>query len=157
MDKELTECDLFNGFANRFLWPAVERSQLLPEGGQIDPEAFKGFAVKLREVLSKARKVRQMVRDSEAREHWHSIYGELTAECSGMLGAVTSRAEPQVLRLSMILALSDGSSTITLAHQKAALAIWNYSFQSANRFFGRKPSNAHALKILNVLRHARKV
>jgi hypothetical protein len=33
---ELPECEFFNGFANRFLWVEVERSKLLPDGGNID-------------------------------------------------------------------------------------------------------------------------
>jgi Protein of unknown function (DUF3987) len=150
--KELDECDLFNGFANRFLWAEVERSRLLPEGGQIDPEVMRELASRLRQSLARAREVGRMTRDPEAREHWHSIYPELSSDHPGLLGPVTNRAEPQVLRISMTLALSDGSPTITLAHQKAALAIWDYCFQSARRLFGQRLSDPHAQKILEALR-----
>jgi len=30
----LTECNFFNGFANRFLWLCVQRSKILPFGGE---------------------------------------------------------------------------------------------------------------------------
>jgi hypothetical protein len=67
-----------------------------------------------------------MTRDPEAREHWHSIYADLSTERPGMLGAVTNRAEAQVLRISIVLALTDGSPVIALAHQLAAVPLWDY-------------------------------
>ena len=152
LGRELDECDVWNGFANRFLWPEVERSRLLPEGGQIDPEVLKGFALRLQQSLARARGVTQMTRDSEAREHWHSVYTDLSAELPGMLGVVINRAEAQVLRISMVLALSDGSEVIKLAHQKAALAFWDYCFASARRLFGHRLSDSKAQKILEELR-----
>jgi hypothetical protein len=35
LKRELTQCEFFNGFANRFLWPAVKRVRKLPEGGEL--------------------------------------------------------------------------------------------------------------------------
>jgi Protein of unknown function (DUF3987) len=150
--KELVECDLFNGFANRFLWAEVERSRLLPEGGQIDTEVLSGLALRLRKSLNQARVVERMTRDPEAREHWHSIYADLSTERPGMLGAVTNRAEAQVLRISLVLALTDGSPVITLAHQLAAVALWDYCLQSARRLFGHRLFDSKAQKILEELR-----
>ena len=40
---------------------------------------------------------------------------------------MTSRAEAQVLRLSMIYTLADHSVEISVDHLKAALAVWNYA------------------------------
>jgi hypothetical protein len=154
LEKELAECDLFNGFAGRFLWVAVSRSQLLPEGGNLDQETLKSFALKLRQSLFDAvpSETYQMTRDEEAREHWKSIYAELSAELPGMLGAATNRAEALVLRVSMILALTDGSYEIRLPHQLAALAFWDYCLGSARRLFGHRVSDPRAQKILDELR-----
>jgi hypothetical protein len=69
-----------------------------------------------------------------------------------MLGVVTNRAEAQVLRISMVLALSDGSEVIKLAHQEAALAFWDYCFASARRLFGHRLFDSKAQKILEELR-----
>ena len=44
----------------------------------------------------------------------------------GMLGAVTSRAEAQVVRLSCLYALLDSSKVIRRQHMTAALAVWRY-------------------------------
>ena len=30
LQKEMADCDVFNGFANRFLWLSVKRSKILP-------------------------------------------------------------------------------------------------------------------------------
>ena len=35
--RELKNTEAANGYANRFLWVAVRRSKLLPDGGQVDP------------------------------------------------------------------------------------------------------------------------
>jgi hypothetical protein len=48
----------------------------------------------------------------------------------------------------MVLALADGSHIIQLPHQLAALKYWDYSFMSARRLFGRRPSDAKAQRIL---------
>jgi bifunctional DNA primase/polymerase-like protein len=92
LEKELAECDLFNGFANRFLWVAVGRTQLLPEGGKVDQSTLDEFARRLKQhpFDSSNPSVYEMVRDEEAREHWCSIYADLSVERPGLLGAVTN-------------------------------------------------------------------
>jgi hypothetical protein len=69
-------------------------------------------------------------RSEETEEFWDNTYRELTRELSGVYGAITSRAEAQVLRLSMIYALADKSVEISIDHLKAALAVWNYARDS---------------------------
>jgi hypothetical protein len=56
-----------------------------------------------------------------------------------------------VMRISMILALSDGSPVITLKHQLAAVAIWEYCYESACRLFKSKLTDPNAQKILEAL------
>jgi len=140
LDRELGECEFFNGFGNRFLWPIVERAQILPDGGNLDQETFREYAEELADALSKAAKIGEMRRDYEAQALWRSVYGHLTADIPGLFGAITSRGAPQVLRISMILALSDGSSQIRLEHLRAALALWAYCFQSARHLFAYQPA-----------------
>jgi hypothetical protein len=152
LKRELSECEFFNGFANRFLWFEVERSKLLPDGGRIDRAVMLKYASELTAVLARAREVEEMKRADDAKEYWHTIYEGLTKAAPGMLGAVTSRAEAQVLRLSMVLALTDGSDTIQLAHLKAALALWQYCCLSAERLFGSRLLDIKAQQILDELR-----
>ena len=65
----------------------------------------------------------------EARELWSAEYQGLTADRPGIYGAVTARAEAQMLRLSLIYALLDeavlpAAEIIDIPHLRAALAVW---------------------------------
>lgn len=131
--KCLCDTDCFNGFANRFLWVMVRRSKLLPDGGNgLD---LRSLQLKLEQALAVARTIGAMNRSPDARQLWHQIYPELTAEKPGLYGAVVGRGEAQTLRLSMLYALLDGASTIDVAHLKAATAVWRYCESSARIIF----------------------
>ena len=134
--KYLDETDIFNGFGNRFLWGAVKRSKLLPDGGQqVDLQPVKEM---LTAAITAAKQISTMSRSPEARSVWHSVYPELTAERPGLYGAVTGRGEAQVLRLSMLYALLDGKAVIDVPHLLAALAVWRYCDASARMIFHRE-------------------
>jgi hypothetical protein len=78
----------------------------------------------------------------------------LTKELGGAFGAVTSRAEAQVLRLSMIYALADHSLEISLDHLKAALAVWKYARDSARHLFSKEIKDAKLIKLFKAIRAA---
>ena len=158
LKKELGDVDLFNGFSNRFLWFMVKRSQLLPYGGQINPQTWDELVTRLKRTIEQARTVKHMSRDLQAHAHWGSIYPELVStNYIGTLGAATNRATAQIMRTAMILALADGSSLIRIEHQKAALALWKRSFESATKLFGYRVSRGPLrrrfwMHFLNVVR-----
>ncbi len=135
LQRTLPEIEGFSGFANRFLWVAVRRSKLLPDGGRdLD---LSTLALRLKDVADRAQNIGRMCRDSAAATLWRKIYADLASDQNtGLLGAVLSRAEAQVLRLSMIYALLDDSDTIKPEHLLAALAIWRYCEASAKLIFG---------------------
>ena len=54
----------------------------------------------------------------------------------GLSGALCSRAEAHVLRLSMIYALLDKSNIIREKHLRAALEVWRYCEASVTYIFG---------------------
>jgi hypothetical protein len=97
LKKSLLECDFFNGFANRFLWLCVQRSRILPFGGEISLSDLAEEIAQLKETILWARNVEEMDRSKEANEFWASIYGELTTDIPGRVGAAIGRAEGQVL------------------------------------------------------------
>ena len=130
----LTDTELGNGFANRFLWIMAKRSKMLPHGG--GDISWGNLVPRLREVLEKGKVMGRLERDGEANEAWEDVYGELSEGKPGLFGAVTARAEAQVLRLSVLYAVLDGSDVIRLPHLEAALAVWEYSEQSARCVFG---------------------
>jgi hypothetical protein len=63
-----------------------------------------------------------------------------------------SRAEAQVVRLSVIYALLDKSHVIRLDHLRAALALWEYCEASVRYIFGDAVGDPVADAILNALR-----
>jgi hypothetical protein len=148
----LKHTDALNGFANRFLWLAVRRARLLPDGGralEVSP-----LGVRLRHALAAARHVGCMQRTEEAKRLWHEFYPKLTAERPGLYGAVTGRAEAQVLRLSMVFALLDGRADIDVPHLHAALALWSYADASARLIFGTEAEDPLPGLVLAKLREA---
>lgn len=134
---ELADLEAVNGFGNRFLFHLVRRAQLLPDGGAIPDTVLVPLAGELRAALTHAATVEAMPRDAEAAATWRAVYPELaegTAE--GLVGALLSRAEAQVVRLSLVYALLDGSPVVRLAHLAAALGVWRHAEVSAQRIFG---------------------
>lgn len=94
----------------------------------------------------------ELKRDDEARAIWFELYADLSEGKPGMLGAVTSRAEAQVMRLSCIYALLDCSPIIRASHLRAALAVWKYCEASAAFVFGDALGDSIADEILHTLR-----
>jgi hypothetical protein len=93
----------------------------------------------------------RVVMSNSAQTHWADAYAELTQEHGGILGAVTSRAEAQALRLAMTFAMFDGSDRIELKHVEAGLTFWRYAFDSASYIFGEVELDPVAQKILSAL------
>lgn len=148
--RSLTDTAACNGFANRFLWVCARRSKCLPEGGlQIEDG---DLAEQLRSAVEYARTVGEMIRDEAARKIWCSVYPSLSEGKPGLLGAVTSRAEAQVMRLACIYALLDRRSCIAENHLAAALAVWDYCLASARYIFGAALGDPVADEILRALK-----
>lgn len=145
----LNDTEAGNGFANRFLWVCVSRSKVLPEGGG-RPD-YGSIVPSLHAALERARKLGELKRDAYARKIWAEVYPELSEGKPGLFGAVTARAEAQVLRLSVLYAALDGDSQIRSHHVMAALAVWDYCEASARYIFGDKLGDPVADRILGML------
>jgi hypothetical protein len=143
----LTATELANGFFNRFLLIAVERSKLLPFGSALDADQLAAVRDAVRLGLRFAGAHRPLPLDPAARERWLEIYSYLSAGQPGLAGAATARAEAHVVRLALIYALLDYSDTIGLEHLEAGLAVWRYSADSATWIFGDSLGDATADEI----------
>jgi hypothetical protein len=141
-----------NGFANRFLWCCTRRSKLLPEGGALHTVDLSKTVEKLRRAAEFARGVGEIRRDEQARVMWCGVYPVLSEGKPGLLGAVTSRAEAQTMRLACIYALLDGSALVNAEHLSAALEVWRYCEDSARFIFGDAMGDAVADEIHRELR-----
>jgi hypothetical protein len=112
---ELTATDSANGFANRFLFVAVKRSKRLPFGGErADDAEVQAFASRLAALADRARTRDRITLTSDARTAWAAVYVELSEGTGGLHGAVTARAEAQVIRLALVYSLLDGAEAISL-------------------------------------------
>lgn len=149
--RSMAEVEFYSGFANRFLWISVKRSQFLPEGGSLLD--LTPFIDRLRAAVEFAQNVGRMTRDSAASEMWAKLYKQLgQRRLGGMLGALTNRAEAQVLRASMIYALLDMKDVIEPKHLEAAMAVWQYAEDSARYVFGNSTGDALADRLLAIIR-----
>jgi hypothetical protein len=150
--RELTATDAANGFANRFLFIGARRARLLPSPPRFEGELIDSMAHAVRDRLEWASGIGFIERSAEADEFWADVYcGELAREWRGLVGALTARSEAQVLRLSAIYALVDGSQRIERDHVEAALAIWRYSVRTVKHIFGDALGDTVADKIRNAL------
>lgn len=133
----LTDVETYGGFSNRFIWVCVKRSKRLPSGGNVPPEIIEYHGQRIGAAIRAARSVQLVKRTGAAEARWADIYNELADdEPGGLLGAVIARSAPQVLRLSLLYALLDGSQVVDLEHVEAAHALWRYCRGSAAFIFG---------------------
>ena len=129
--RHTTTVEIANGFLNRFIFAAVRRVRLLPEGGDPDPLKGTGLSRYLTSVLTHARTVGRATLSPDARELWWHIYPQLTQPADGLLGQLTARAEAHTIRLALLYTLLDGQKTIEPEHLHPALALWDYATRSA--------------------------
>jgi hypothetical protein len=132
--RDIDRFGLGDAFANLFLWIYTKPEQR---------PAFDHKAVELRESAANicdaicfACSVKGIGFAVETHRVWSDIRGPLSEARPGILGAVTARAEAQVLRLATLYALLSKQSEIAPAHLMAALAVWNYSLASARWIWG---------------------
>lgn len=152
LQRLLDRTDVANGFLNRFLVVSVRRSKCLPDGGSLAPHALAPIVDRVREALDFGRRTERMMRDAGAKQLWHGEYQRLTSDKPGAIGAVTSRAAPQVMRIACLYALLDLSRDIRFEHLAAALELNRYVEESVAYVFGDKLGDATANAILEALR-----
>jgi hypothetical protein len=152
LTKLITDTDVANGFCNRFGWACSRRARVLPEGGRPDSRAMAELTGKVSDALRWAQMAGELRRDPAAREIWFREYERLTDDRPGLLGAVTARAAPMVMRIAMIFALTDKSMVVSADHLKAALAVWKYCDDSCAVIFGKRLGDAVADAIIKALR-----
>lgn len=134
--RRLSVTEQANGFANRFLFVAVDRSKRLPDGGHIEDTTYRRLAGDIRNAANSARRIGWMSRLPEAAEAWSHIYNSISDDVTGMHASLTARAEAQMLRMQMLFAAAEGTDKISVEHVAAAKACWDYCEQSVRWIFG---------------------
>lgn len=145
----LTDTEVANGFANRFVFALVRKSKVLPSGGSLDESDVRWLAKKMGDAITCARALGRMFRSAEAESVWDRMYRWMDRDDpGGLVGAVIARDAAQVLRLSVLYAALDDSRQIDVVHLRAAWAVWRYARQSAALIFRNSPGDAKAERIL---------
>jgi hypothetical protein len=130
--------DQFNGFANRFLYVCSHRSKLLPSPPMGNETRLQELARITAGKIEASFQYGEIVFTPDAAALWARMYEPLETRPGGIVGAMTSRAVPQVRRIAMIYAILDGSRFIDVPHLQAALEVWRYCMESAKYIFGRE-------------------
>ena len=150
--KLLAETELLNGFANRFLWVCARRQRPVPIPEPMDQTRLEVIHRRVMGAIEKCSANPGPVQLSpEARKLYIEIYPTLSEEKPGLAGAVTGRAEAQVIRLSLVYALLDSAERIEVEHLRAALAFWEYCSTSAEYVFGGRGQDTLSERVLSAL------
>lgn len=152
--RSLAEVEAANGYGNRHLFIASRRSKRLPAGGNLDQSVLYALGREVGAALEHARRVGILRRSPEAEALWEDIYNSIDDEVDGMVGALTARAEAQMLRLSVAYALMEGSRVIDVPHLRAARAVWAYSEGTVAYVYGDAMGDDVADRMLTELRRA---
>ncbi len=132
--RAMREADVYGGLFNRFIFILSDRARELPHGGNLDDLGIMPHAVK--RLVEQARLVGRMQRSAAASQLWEREYHRLTnVQGPEIITAVLSRGEAQVLRLSMLMALTAGRATIEADDLIAAIDLWGYAEASARGVF----------------------
>ena len=152
----LGNVEIFNGFANRFLWWGARRQKLVPLAqGMTDADVTRlGHEYAAR--LEAARNFSIVQFDRDAKELYCQLYADLTEDRGGLYGVVTARAEAQVIRLALTYALLDASPVIKVDHVLAAVAAWDYCDATAKFLFGDARPDPIEQRIMLALGDGRK-
>lgn len=136
------------------LFACVHRSKELPFGGDLSDKVISELGEMVAAAIDEASRIGEVSWAECGREGWAANYSRLSAAHPGLFGALTARAEAQVIRLAMIYALWDGSSVMTIDHLQAAQAVWNYCEASVRYIFGDSLGSLVADTILAALKSA---
>jgi hypothetical protein len=152
--RDLDRVSMANGYANRFLFAVVKRSNVLPFGGALDEETICELGRRTTAVIEAARNISRVTMTTAAKDNWRKVYPILSEGEPGLLGAMIGRAEAQVIRLALEYALFDRCAEIDIGHLTAAIAVWEYCEASVRYIFGDTLGDPIADEILQSLRKA---
>ncbi|MEI6403309.1 MAG: DUF3987 domain-containing protein [Actinomycetes bacterium] len=154
--RELRSTDLTGGLVNRFALVLCRRQGDHPEGGRLPAKVRNEIVTELSKSVTWANKLKptEVKRDAEAKALWATMYPILLDRGEDAVGFATSRAAAITLRLSLLIALLDRSTTIKKSHLRAASDLWAYADHSAHLIFGDRVGDTRSDKILAAIKAA---
>ena len=151
--------ELTNGFANRFLMIWAERSRMLPFPKETPQAVVEHLARRTLEVLTfvhadqhDEREHLRMELSPQAQWHYAQLYrGELHDGIDdGAIGALLERRAPMLLRLAMLMALTDLQTRIDVPHIDAAMAWIRHATASVRFVFVSAAEDAKLAQVLEL-------
>ncbi len=151
--------ELTNGFANRFLMIWAERTRMLPFPKETPQAVVEQLARRTLEVLAFVRADRHEEREHlrmelspQAQWHYSQLYrGELNGDLGdGVIGALLERRAPMLLRLAMLMALTDLQTRIDAQHIDAAMAWIRHATASVRFVFVSAAEEAKLAQVLEL-------
>jgi hypothetical protein len=143
----LTDLDIANGLANRFVFVAVERPKLVPSPPRIAETVRTTLAHRTKAALDHARGVGFLPRTAGAERLWCQLYPKLSAERPGLQGALLARGPAHVMRLGALFALLEKATAVDVPNLTAAMAWWDYVVDSVGIVFADRTGNSVADRI----------
>ncbi len=146
---------VFNGYLNRFLFVLARRTQVLPSPTPLPTDKLKHVLDRIDTAVRFAAEVREIGMSPECVYYWDLVYKEISvSRTDNLVGKLTTRAEPQIMRMAMIYSLLDCKPVIDTPHLKAAVAVWEYAERSTHLIFKDAMGVSAVDDILKVLRDA---
>jgi putative DNA primase/helicase len=151
--------ELTNGFANRFLMIWAERSRILPFPKETPQAVVEHLARRTLEVLTfvhadrhDEREHLRMELSPQAQWRYAQLYrGELHDGIDdGAIGALLERRAPILLRLAMLMALTDLQTRIDVPHIDAAMAWIRHATASVRFVFVSAAEDAKLSQVLEL-------
>ncbi|MFM7009829.1 MAG: hypothetical protein ACKO0Z_10945 [Betaproteobacteria bacterium] len=151
--------EMSNGFANRFLMIWAERSRMLPFPRETPQAVVEHLARRTLEVLAFVRADRHDEREHlkmelspQAQWRYAQLYrGELhDGVDDGAIGALLERSAPMLLRLAMLMALTDLQTRIDAQHIDAAMAWIRHATASVRFVFVSAAEDARLVLVLEL-------
>jgi hypothetical protein len=126
--KTLSDTLVMAGLPNRFLWLTGERKTPIACRPPIDLTAINQFREEVRECISSVA-TKNFVLDPDATAEHTRRYGDEYQRKteSEIAAASTARNDVLALRVAMVLAIADGTPSISVDHIKAAWEVADYS------------------------------
>lgn len=148
--KKLEETEVYSGTMNRFLLACVRRSKHVPNPEPLDPTWLEEFARRISDKLRAAQNQGTIQLTEDAQKHWEEIYPQVSKDEAGLVGAFTCRSESLTKRVALLYALLDSwtdKPVVDVCHLRCALAVIDFSRDSARFIFGSSESSAERDKL----------
>lgn len=135
---KMSDVDVANGYANRFLHVLSRRTTLHSNPGQLPDGDVRDLGARLARAIAFAQSSGEITRSPEFDQAWDRLYRVVESQPSGgrAFGNLAARATAHLLRLSLLYALLDQSAVIQVQHLKSAIAFWDYCEATVAHIWG---------------------